>query len=270
MRNLITPQLFPAANHFFNQRKALASAMTELPAEIRKVLDTPLAWFKENALRTPSTGESIVTEVAFVLDKSSSMNTGKSVTMEGFNTQLDRFREGAKEIGETRMTLTQFSDEVSVSYSSIPVDQAEPLTHENYRPAGYTALYDGVGDTIAALLRLPHIDSPSCATLVTIFTDGEENASSRYSPSVVSDLIQKLEATGRWTFALVGPKRGVQSLADLLAVSQSNVTGFVPESVDSRTQVMGAMAQASTSYMTSRSAGATQVRGLYQGDLSAD
>jgi hypothetical protein len=48
------------------------------------------------------------------------------------------------------------------------------------------------------------------------------------------------------------------------------VTGFVPESVDSRTQVMGAMAQASTSYMTSRSAGATQVRGLYQGGLTDD
>lgn len=259
------PSVFPS-QHFFNQRQVQARVAWEIPVVIQQVLERPLSWFKEDASRQAPAGEPLLTQVAFALDKSKSMDEGKSVTIEGFNTQLGNVQDGAKEVGETRMTLTQFSHEVSLSYVGVPVSQIQPLTNESYRPDGYTALYDAIGDTLEALLALPRTDSAACATLVTIFTDGDDNASHRYSPGMLHDLIEKLEATGRWTFALVGPARGVQSLADILAVSRSNITGFEPSSVASRSQVMGAMAMASSSYMTSRANGATQVLGLYQAD----
>lgn len=242
----------------------------QLPAEISKVLETPLAWFKEDALRQPLSSESPLTQVAFVLDKSGSMETGKNITIEGFNTQLKVVNDGAKEAGETVMTFTQFSDVVEVGYVAQGLSVVQPLTLQSYRPGGYTALYDGIGDTLAALLRQPRISSAACATLVTIFTDGEENASRRYTAAQLRDLIQKLEATGRWTFALVGPKQGVGALADLLAVDRSNITGFNPESVHSRGQVMGMMAAASTNYMCMRSMGSSQVKGLYAGDADGN
>jgi len=251
---------------FFSGRTAPQQSLA-LPKVILDVLAKPLSWFQEDALRK-NPDEPMLTQVGFILDKSGSMETGKSITVEGFNTQLARVLEGAASVGETLMTFTQFSDTVSVAYSGVPVEKIEPLTMLTYRPNGYTALYDGIGDTLASLLSQPRTSSPSCATLITIFTDGEENASVRYSAAVVRDLIQRLEATGRWTFALVGPKTGVKSLAALLAVADSNITGFEPASLESRSLVMGAMAKASSSYMASRAQGASQVRGLYHDDLT--
>lgn len=250
---------------FFRERSpSLKYQVRMLPAEIQDVLEKPLSWFEEDATRQPEPGEEMLTQVGFVLDKSSSMSVGKTVTIAGFNEQLGRVREGAEQVaGATQMTFTQFSHEVVVSYAGASVDVVQPLTVETYCPGGSTALFDGIGDTLAALLSLPRINSAACATLVTIFTDGEENCSVRYSAAMLQDLIKKLEATKRWTFALIGPKRGVDSLASLLSVAKSNVTGFEPHSVESRNAVMGAIAQASSSYMTTRSMGASQVFGLY-------
>lgn len=252
-------------NMFFGQRAEEFLHKGGIAPEIQALLDKPLSWFEEDALRTATPGESLLTQVGFVLDKSSSMNTGKSVTIEGFNTQLDLVREGAKTAGETLMTLAQFSTTVELSHVCVAVDKVPALTNESYLPSGYTALFDGIGDTLAALLRQPRIDSPACATLFTIFTDGEENMSRRYSGAVLQALIQRLEATKRWTFALVGPKNGVKALADILSVARSNVTGFDPTSVDSRKGVMGMVGAASSTYMSMRSSGMTQVMGLYDG-----
>jgi hypothetical protein len=84
-----------------------------------------------------------------------------------------------------------------------------------------------------------------------------------YSAAIVRELVQKLEATGRWTFALVGPRQGVAALARLLAIDPSNTTGFNPASELDRVDTQMRMARASASYMTSRSSGRTQISGLY-------
>src|SRR5690606_6118211 len=119
------------------------------------------------------------------------------------------------------------------------VDHLVPLTMQSYKPAGSTALFDALGDTLSALLGTPNIYSAATATLVTLFTDGQENSSSRYDSAVLSEVIKRLEATGRWTFALIGPTQGVSSLAEMLHVPQGNVQGYDPSSVAERTQVFG-------------------------------
>lgn len=237
-----------------------------LPPEVQAVLEKPVSWFSEDARRKPDVSETALTHVAFVLDKSGSMETGKGITIEGFNTQLNIVREGSAQAGETLMSFLQFSHEHQFTQTASPVCNVEPLSLKNYVPGGYTALYDAIGDMLALLLRQPRIESAACATLVTIFTDGEENASRRYTAETLKSLIERLEATGRWTFALVGPRDGVGTLASLLAVDRANVTGFEPTSTQSRGETMSLMAAASTCYMSARSAGVTQVSGLYGTD----
>ena len=232
--------------------------IAELPEVIRAILSKPVSFYEEMAKQKPQPGDRPLTNVAFVLDGSGSMETGKDATIEGFNKQVSVARAGAKEAGETTFTDVQFATEVSVRCVAKSIDELEPLTEETYKPDGWTALYDAMGDTVAALLGTPRIDSPLTATLVTLFTDGKENVSSRYTADVLSELIKRLEATGRWTFALVGPKGSVGTLAETLSVKKGNVKGYNPSSVHERQEVFGAMASASTTYMASRSVGATQ------------
>lgn len=264
----------PLANFFASRAGAHLGRMQyeapkkpALPSVIQELLNLPLEHFKAQALRDAEkaiTGTPL-TNVAFVLDKSGSMKHGKEVTIEGFNSQVDVVRKGAKDAGKTQFTEVHFGDEVEIRRVAAGVESMTKLDNESYSPDGSTALYDALGDTIAALLQTAGINEAATATLVTLFTDGGENCSWRYAPHELSELIKRLEATGRWTFALVGPRNSVTALADLLAVSKSNVRGYDPASVQERAGAFAAMASASTSYMSMRSVGATQVMGLYAG-----
>lgn len=260
--------LLPPAARWMEQRR---QELTEkpLPPCILRILHTPMEVFKETKPRPLPVGADPMTHVAFVLDRSGSMEHGKRATIEGFNAQIAAVRQGAEAVGRTRMTLVDFSTTASIRCAAQDLSILEPLTEQNYVPGGYTALYDAIGLTLEALLLQPGIDYPSTATLVTIFTDGEENSSRAYSAAVLRDLVQKLEATGRWTFALVGPRNGVASLAELLGIDRSNITGFNPESLAERNQVMGSMRMASMSYMCARASGHTQVYNLYNNGADA-
>lgn len=251
------------AQAYFNQRRHIGEPF-DLPKEVKDILDHPLEHFQRQTGKVSAAGApEALTHVAFILDKSSSMSTGRDVTIEGFNKQVDIVSEGAKEVGKTLFTFTQFSDQVEVQNVATSLDHMGKLTPQTYQPSGMTALYDALGDTLAALLRTPHIEAATTATLVTLFTDGEENVSRRYTPKVLSELIKRLEATGRWTFALVGPRGSVTDLAKLLSVPLSNVQGYDPVSVQDRQMAFGAMASASTAYLSARSVGATQAYNLY-------
>lgn len=253
---------------FFTQRfgplfERQAIDLATLPAVIRQVLERPLSFYEELAKSKPAAADKPLTNVAFILDVSDSMETGKGATIEGFNEQVKVVRKGAEGAGETTFTEVQFSDTVQVRRVASSLDTLVPLSDESYVPDGMTALYDALGDTIAALLQTPRMDSPATATLVTLFTDGGENSSSRYDAQVLSELVKRLEATGRWTFALVGPRGSVDTLADTLSVKRGNVAGYNPESVADRKTVFGKVGTASASFMSMRSVGATQACALY-------
>ena len=235
-----------------------------LPAVVQALLDKPVSFFEEMATRIATPTDEPLTNVAFILDDSSSMEKGLSATIEGFNNQVNVVRKGARDAGRTTFTETHFSSTVRIRRVAAALETLQPLTDESYVPHGWTALYDALGDTIAALLDTEGIDAPLTATLVTLFTDGGENYSTTYSGSVLGELIKRLEATKRWTFALVGPEGGVRALGDLLAVKKGNITGYNPDSVEDRKRAFGLVASASASYMTMRSTGMTQAVGLYQ------
>lgn len=259
-------QANPIARFFHNAQHAVKTSTEDLgglPAVIRDVLSRPVSYFKELASQSPAPAEKPLTNVAFILDTSGSMETGKGSTIEGFNNQVQVVREGAKLAGETTFTEVQFATEVNVRCVSASLNTLQPLSDATYRPDGMTALYDALGDTIEALLRTERIHSAATATLCTLFTDGEENQSKRYNTTVLSELIQRLEATGRWTFALVGPRGSVTDLAKLLSVKEGNVTGYDPNSVKDRQAAFTRVQAASTSYMSMRSVGATQAHGLF-------
>ena len=73
------------------------------------------------------------TEIAFILDRSGSMNSCQQAAIAGFNQFLD---DQQKTEGLAKLTLVLFDDEYLVPVSSIPVQEVVPLTDDTYQPQG--------------------------------------------------------------------------------------------------------------------------------------
>jgi hypothetical protein len=65
--------------------------------------------------------------------------------------------------------------------------------------------------------------------LVTILTDGEENASKEYSGSDIKKLIEELKLN-RWTFTYIGADHDVEKFATSLSIS--NTMTFLKDEAD--------------------------------------
>lgn len=144
------------------------------------------------------------TEIAFILDRSGSMESIRQATIDGFNAFL---RDQQSAPGQTRLSLVFFATETDCRHQSIPVAEVVPLDHDSYVPGGGTALLDAIGETIdrlgQRLAALPETDRPDHVT-VAILTDGEENSSRHYSWLQVADRIKHQTETYSWEFLFLG------------------------------------------------------------------
>ena len=120
------------------------------------------------------------THIAVVLDRSGSMGSCKSVTIEGLNSFINK-QKMVK--GEGTITLVQFDDCYEVNYDFLPLENTPLLTDSSYVPRGMTALLDAIGRTIdetgAKLAALPENKRPA-RVIIVIQTDGLENSSTKY------------------------------------------------------------------------------------------
>jgi hypothetical protein len=226
-----------------------------LPAVIQAVLAKPVEDFvRERGVRGYGNP---LTHAGLILDESGSMGIHQRAALEGFNGQVNVIKNGAKGAGKTLVSLNIFASVPRQVLSAVDVEILRPLGEQEYRPNGGTALLDALGATIALLLSQPGANDPNTAFLVSAFTDGEENASRQYTGQVLKDVITRLEATGRWTFTLMGPQGGAQELASLLNLNMGNVAAFDPTRQESVAQAFSTMQMASNGYMNMRSSGET-------------
>ncbi|MCC5611588.1 VWA domain-containing protein [Nostoc sp. CHAB 5834] len=237
-----------------------------LPPVIYELLSKPVDFYRPKGEAVALTPES-VTHVAFALDESSSMSRDKHATIEGYNAQLDARRDDDKEVGDLRFTDCRFSSEVRFPCLCKSINEMENLTLETYTPSGGTSLYDALGETIAMLLSTEEIWAPTTACLVTLFTDGEENTSRTFSASILREVIACLEATGRWTFLLLGPRSSVGSLADILAIDRRNVEGYDISTAAGKTEAFSKVVGATNSYMAMRSMGGSKLEAAFATEL---
>ena len=143
------------------------------------------------------------TYVAFILDKSGSMAHLRDETISTFNEQLQEHRRNGRKGGETSLSLIQFSGNVEETFFNLLVDEISgKLDREEYNPCGSTALYDAIGYTVNKLQRLDEVGD--VGFLVVVISDGQENASRKYTGKEIASLRNELEETGRWTFQYIG------------------------------------------------------------------
>jgi hypothetical protein len=141
-----------------------------------------------------------LTEIAYILDRSGSMQPMQEPAVAAFN---DFIKSQLDVPGDARLTLIQFDDAYEVPVAAKPIQDVPQLTAATYTPRGSTALLDAIGRTIKETDRrisaLPEADKPG-KVILAIFTDGEETASQEYTIKHIGDLIRLYRDQKGWEF----------------------------------------------------------------------
>mgnify|MGYP002513510414 CR=1 FL=1 len=154
-----------------------------------------------------------------ILDESGSMHSIKTAAVNGMNETLQSISNAQKkhEDQEHFVSLVTFNDDVKTIYECVPVDEVKELTADTYQPDCCTALYDAMGISLNALRKKVAEDDK---VLVTVVTDGYENASKEYSGKAIKALVDELKAKG-WVFAYIGANQDVEKVAGEMGIRNS-------------------------------------------------
>lgn len=161
-----------------------------------------------------------------ILDKSGSMSSIAQAAITGFNETVGGIRVAQEKFADTQehfVSLMVFCDcEKRLIYDNVPVAKVKELTSRDYRPCCCTPLYDTMGISLTKL-RKDIENIPNSTAIVTVITDGLENASKEYRGPQVKALVEDLKQLG-WTFAYMGTNHNVENVANEL--SFENVHSF--------------------------------------------
>lgn len=160
-------------------------------------------------MKTPVTVYNVI-----ILDKSGSMTSIAREAIDGVNETIGSIKSAQEKNPDQRhlVTLVAFCGcEQKVIYDNVPVDQANLLTDRDYRPCCMTPLYDAIGSTITRVHALKsHVEDS--LSLVTIITDGYENASREFSLAAICSLIESYKEQG-WQFTYIGADHDVEQVS---------------------------------------------------------
>ena len=145
-----------------------------------------------------------LTEIVFILDRSGSMSGLEKDTIGGYNSLMEKQK---KEEGEAIISTVLFDDRSEVLHDRVSLDKISPMTEEEYYVRGCTALLDAVGGAIHHIGNVHKYareeDRPE-KTLFIITTDGQENASKKYSYDKVKKMVERQKKKFGWEFLFLG------------------------------------------------------------------
>ena len=162
--------------------------------------------------------------VSFLIDRSGSMQGLAEDVVGGFNAFLSTQKQ---ETGDCTMTLVQFDSDnpFEVLHDATPIGQIPDLTRDQYQPRSMTPLLDALGDLVTSVdRRLAGLGTPEDQILV-VFSDGLENASTRWKRSSLFEAIEARKAAG-WSFSYLGANQDSYLEAGGLGFDQANVQNY--------------------------------------------
>lgn len=155
-----------------------------------------------------------------ILDKSGSMNRIRQAAVDGFNETLAGIKKAQEKYADTQehyVSLVTFcSCAREYVLDKAPVAEARPLTMDDFCPCCMTPLYDAMGMTLTSMRN--HVSRiEDAVVVVTIITDGMENASKEYTGPAVKELVEQLKGEG-WTFTYMGANQNSVEVAFTLSI----------------------------------------------------
>ena len=155
-----------------------------------------------------------------ILDKSGSIECIRQAAVSGFNETLNGIKKAQEKFADTQehfVSLLIFCDcEKKYVFDKVPVGEARSLTMDDYQPCCCTPLYDEMGFTLTSMRN--HVKNiEDAVVVVTIITDGLENASKEYTGAAVKQLVEELKGEG-WTFTYMGANQDSVEVAFNLSI----------------------------------------------------
>ena len=157
-----------------------------------------------------------------ILDESGSMEPIKKSIIKGFNEIVQTIKGIEKQFPEQEhfISLVSFNGLGNKMLHFIdPVSKLEQIDTRRYNPDASTPLYDAMGYSMNKLRKVLE-GRRDYNVLVTILTDGEENASREFSGATIKKLIEELKEN-RWTFTYIGTDHAVEEFAVSISINNS-------------------------------------------------
>ena len=152
-----------------------------------------------------------------IMDESGSMQEIKPQIISGFNETVQTIKLAKEEYPEQNhlVSLAFFNGSgTRIVHDCAPVESIKDLNYTEYKPNYNTPLYDAMGFSLNGLKEKV---KPEDKVLVTILTDGLENASKEYSMETIKKMVEELRSKG-WVFAYIGANQDVEKVAFSLSI----------------------------------------------------
>lgn len=171
-----------------------------------------------------------ITELVFILDRSGSMSGLESDTIGGFNAMIEKQK---KEDGEAYVSTVLFDNESSVLHDRLPLDKIHKMTARDYSVRGCTALVDAIGSAIHHIGNIHKYARPEdvpAHTMFIITTDGQENASYKYSSDTVKKMIERQKEKYGWEFLFIGANIDAVETAASFGIARNRAVNYHADS----------------------------------------
>lgn len=168
-----------------------------------------------------------------ILDESGSMFPVKNKILDSFNGLSQTIRKAASSFKNQQhfVSFVSFnSGKISTHLDCLTVDQLQPVNPQKYIPYGCTPLYDAIGIAVTNLNRKLDPEAEN-HVLVTILTDGIENASREFDEAAINELIREYTKK-QWTFTYVGTGHNIHRAACDIGISNHRYFDKTDEGID--------------------------------------
>jgi hypothetical protein len=160
-----------------------------------------------------------------ILDESGSMQSIKQLTIDGFNEIVQTVKAVEKKFPEQEhfISLVSFNGlDIKTHLWKEAVSKLVQLDASTYKPTADTPLFDAMGNSLTKL-SAELKDAGALNVLVTVLTDGAENASKEYSGALIKQMVDELK-NKNWTFTYIGTDHDVDAVA--ASISITNIMKF--------------------------------------------
>jgi hypothetical protein len=157
-----------------------------------------------------------------ILDESGSMEAIKLATISGFNEVVQTIKGIEKKFSEQKhfISLVTFNGfGIKTILDKSPAASLHQIDPKTYRPDSMTPLYDAIALSVLRL-KIDIAEIINANVLVTILTDGEENASKEFNHTQVNNIISEQKNLG-WTFTYIGANHDVERVAHSISITNT-------------------------------------------------
>lgn len=171
-----------------------------------------------------------LTELVFILDRSGSMSGLESDTIGGFNAMIAKQK---KEDGEAYVSTVLFDNVSEVLHDRVLLKKIPKMTAKDYTVRGCTALIDAIGGAIKHIRNIHKYARPEdvpAHTMFIITTDGQENASHRFSSDEVKKMIEHQKAEYGWEFLFIGANIDAVETAARFGIERNRAVNYNADS----------------------------------------